>query len=670
MEILTKIEIDGKEYILAAETVPDGSITNVKLLDGSVSTNKIANGAVTRDKLAKGAVYYDQLADNSVGAKHIVKESVFGHHIFRGQIDTSHLANGAVTRDKLGEDVLTEINTMGENAAHALEIAESASNVADDVDVLLQNVQAIGNNTEEAKRSAETAISIAKGANQSKTFDTEAELLSWIESRKMDNLDTATGSWIDGSDSTNVYCVICAVDAEPLKCWYNEDESDSWYSSPDTAIGFIEFEDGYTQDFSNQYVYERFGRYYTCVMVEHDGTWRKIKSIDVQFTYNSANCTSVSKNPTYRLVNGEMNDIGFVFNNWGEVTGFTAEDAKISELVCMYDIAIGQNLYIRDTDVPDYWWDGTKVQPLETQKVDLTEYMKSKDANKSFVPAYAGSKINRVYVFDEKGQNSVKGYDSNPTGWTFPIRDGNGCLKSNTPSEPTHVVNKAYVENLAKKKSEVLVAEGIGQVSLNNTEAWKGGYVSNIASNAARYWSKNISGIWAQGKGYRLKMTATYLNTLAVYIKNSQIKINGTVSDGYGYVDLPKNHSYDLSGGVYLEIALNSNSSPRTDLDTLTAECVNSSDYVCTLTNLYEYYVNDVAKNITINTPTVNGVFNSYLYALFTESANIVSSAIKWYGDNVLNEVFTPLANTRYKIHFSYDGLNIIAKVESLYLVN
>jgi len=32
----------------------------------------------------------------------------------------------------------------------------------------------------------------------------------------------------------------------------------------------------------------------------------------------------------------------------------------------------GDNLYIIDVNTPDYWWDGTQIQQLETQKVDLT----------------------------------------------------------------------------------------------------------------------------------------------------------------------------------------------------------------------------------------------------------------------------------------------------------
>ena len=35
---------------------------------------------------------------------------------------------------------------------------------------------------------------------------------------------------------------------------------------------------------------------------------------------------------------------------------------------------VGDNFYITATEVPDYWWDGTSKQPLETQKVDLTGY--------------------------------------------------------------------------------------------------------------------------------------------------------------------------------------------------------------------------------------------------------------------------------------------------------
>lgn len=54
----------------------------------------------------------------------------------------------------------------------------------------------------------------------------------------------------------------------------------------------------------------------------------------------------------------------------------------------------GDNLYIRDVDVPDYWWDGNIPQQLETQKVDLTEYAtKSELKNQEYV---LNNKLNKT----------------------------------------------------------------------------------------------------------------------------------------------------------------------------------------------------------------------------------------------------------------------------------
>ncbi len=48
---------------------------------------------------------------------------------------------------------------------------------------------------------------------------------------------------------------------------------------------------------------------------------------------------------------------------------FQREDGKTKA-----DLQVGDNLYIVEVGVPDYWWDGEQVRPLETQKVDLSEY--------------------------------------------------------------------------------------------------------------------------------------------------------------------------------------------------------------------------------------------------------------------------------------------------------
>jgi hypothetical protein len=37
-------------------------------------------------------------------------------------------------------------------------------------------------------------------------------------------------------------------------------------------------------------------------------------------------------------------------------------------------LQIGDHFYIEETDKPDYWWNGTTIKELETQKVDLSNY--------------------------------------------------------------------------------------------------------------------------------------------------------------------------------------------------------------------------------------------------------------------------------------------------------
>lgn len=62
---------------------------------------------------------------------------------------------------------------------------------------------------------------------------------------------------------------------------------------------------------------------------------------------------------------------GYVFDTVAAMNAWLPEHSA--------ELNLGDNLYIRATDVPDYWWDGTSAQKLETQKVDLTDYVKNTD---------------------------------------------------------------------------------------------------------------------------------------------------------------------------------------------------------------------------------------------------------------------------------------------------
>lgn len=59
---------------------------------------------------------------------------------------------------------------------------------------------------------------------------------------------------------------------------------------------------------------------------------------------------------------------GYVFDTKSDMDVWIADSNNAAKLV------LGDNLYIRAKNIPDYWWDGSAAQELETQKVDLTEY--------------------------------------------------------------------------------------------------------------------------------------------------------------------------------------------------------------------------------------------------------------------------------------------------------
>lgn len=64
---------------------------------------------------------------------------------------------------------------------------------------------------------------------------------------------------------------------------------------------------------------------------------------------------------------------GYVFDTVADLDTWLENSENTENLV------LGDNFYIKAVDVPDYWWDGTQKQELETQKVDLGEYAKTSD---------------------------------------------------------------------------------------------------------------------------------------------------------------------------------------------------------------------------------------------------------------------------------------------------
>jgi len=64
-----------------------------------------------------------------------------------------------------------------------------------------------------------------------------------------------------------------------------------------------------------------------------------------------------------------------VFSDVAELDAWLLVQANVEAL------NVGDNFFIVDTDVPDYWWDGAQKQPLETEKVNLTDYYTKSQIN-------------------------------------------------------------------------------------------------------------------------------------------------------------------------------------------------------------------------------------------------------------------------------------------------
>lgn len=88
-------------------SIPDGSITTLKLDDSAVTDTKIANGAVTTAKLDDEAVAGGKIADGAVNTAKLSDNSVTTPKLADNAVTTPKIANTAVTAAKLNSDITT-----------------------------------------------------------------------------------------------------------------------------------------------------------------------------------------------------------------------------------------------------------------------------------------------------------------------------------------------------------------------------------------------------------------------------------------------------------------------------------------------------------------------------------------------------------------------------------
>lgn len=87
-------------------------------------------------------------------------------------------------------------------------------------------------------------------------------------------------------------------------------------------------------------------------------------------THNSDNAAHASIQSDIRQVEAIARGraTAHVFDTYADMLAWLAVPENVETLV------VGDNLYIRDTAVKDYWWDGAEPQELEAEAPDLTNY--------------------------------------------------------------------------------------------------------------------------------------------------------------------------------------------------------------------------------------------------------------------------------------------------------
>ena len=85
---------------------------------------------------------------------------------------------------------------------------------------------------------------------------------------------------------------------------------------------------------------------------------------------------------------------GRKFDTKADLDAWLLNPANVSEL------QIGDNFYIVDTGVPDFWWTGTGIEPLEVDKVFLLDYYTKTQADNRYLQAITKALVEAVLTGD------------------------------------------------------------------------------------------------------------------------------------------------------------------------------------------------------------------------------------------------------------------------------
>ena len=152
-----------------------------------------------------------------------------------------------------------------------------------------------------------------------------------------------------------------------------------------------------------------------------------------------------------------------------------ALDAWLSVPEHTAELKVGDNFYITAVDVPDYWWDGTQKQKLETQKVDLTTY---------------DQKIAALEAKDSELNGNISSHTHD---WSKITGKTPGTIKSVVSNKKISVANGWQLRNLMSFQ----VPPGVWLILVQAT--WDPGNLATVAQNSrGLYISRSTTSVTNQ----------------------------------------------------------------------------------------------------------------------------------------------------------------------------
>lgn len=218
--------------------------------------------------------------------------------------------------------------------------------------------QKIADAISSTEKKIERVEDIANGVHEAISFEDENAMKNWIKSKKIASILIGETGSID-TNQDKVLCISTSyigdfVALELVKVEAHDAHDKDSGKTEEVIIHEYKLGDGGVAPYGTS-VEQR--RLYTLKIPKQYDRIDKIVELKLHNYPDSKNYTLEDLTQDYDL---------FITYQMDE----TSDQAKIRQ----YNIKVPTEMYIRQPDVPDYWWDGFKAQELEAMAINLTNH--------------------------------------------------------------------------------------------------------------------------------------------------------------------------------------------------------------------------------------------------------------------------------------------------------